>query len=82
MLILIVLSTVESVLTSINLGFSVEATAGLRASVGFNPFSSVLTPIGLPLEVKFVGTLRMFVLFRKESRELMSASAPLRGLDT
>ena len=36
-LILIVLSTVESVLTSINLGFSVEATAGLRASVGFNP---------------------------------------------
>ena len=35
--VVLVLSTVESVTTSINLGFSVEATAGLRASVGFNP---------------------------------------------
>ena len=82
MLILIVLSTVESVLTSINLGFSVEASAGLRASVGFNPFSSVLTPIGRPFEVKLVGTFKMFVRLRNESRESMSVSPPVSGLDT
>ena len=76
---LLVLVTEVGVVTIIGLSVGgVTTTVGLKSC----RFSSVLTPIGLPLEVKFVGTLRMFVLFRKESRELMSASAPLRGLDT
>ena len=45
-------------------------------------FKSVLTPIGRPFEVKLVGIFRMFVRLRKESKELMFGSAPVRGLDT
>ena len=76
-LLLVLVTEVGVVTIGLSVG-EVTTTVGLKSC----RFSSVLTPIGLPLEVKFVGTLRMFVLFRKESRELMSASAPLRGLDT
>ena len=45
-------------------------------------FRPVLTPIGRPFEVKLVDTFRMFVRLRKESKELMLASPPVRGFDT
>ena len=67
-----------------DLGFSAEAMTTAGLGIGFNScmFRSVLTRIGRPFEVKLVGTLRMFVRLRKESKELMLASLPVRGLDT
>ena len=72
---------VNGSLVTLDLGFSVEliTTAGLNSSM----LRSVLTPIGRPFEVKLVGTFRMFVCLRKESKELMLVlSLPVRGFDT
>ena len=72
---------VNGSLVTLDLGFSVDliTTAGFNSSM----LRSVLTPIGRPFEVKLVGTFRMFVCLRKESKELMLVlSLPVRGFDT